>query len=73
VFPEAVQVTVTGARSRVSAIEADFLRAVVPAYAISGLAEVEVRQVPIVVEGVPSYVSVVPGVDTVAVRRRVEL
>ena len=73
VFPEAVQVTVTGARSRVSAIEADFLRAVVPAYAISGLAEVEVRQVPIVVEGVPSYVSVVPGVDTVAVRRRIEL
>ena len=73
VFPEAVQVTVTGARSRVSAIEADSLRAVVPAYAISDLAEVEVRRVPIVVEGIPSYVSVVPGVDTVAVRRRFEL
>ena len=73
VFPEAVRVTVTGARSRVSAIEVDFLRAVVPAYAISDLGEVEVRRVPIVVEGVPSYVSVVLGVDTVAVRRRIEL
>ena len=73
VFPEAVQVTLTGARSRVSAIEADFLRAVVPAYAIRDLTEIELRRVPIVVEGVPSYVSVVPGVDTVAVRRRIEL
>ena len=73
VFPEAVQVTVTGARSRVSAMEAFFLRAVVPASAIRDLAEVEVRRVPIVVEGVPSYVSVVPGVDTVTVRRRIQL
>ncbi len=73
VFPEAIQVTLTGARSRVSAIDAAFLRAVVPAYAISDLREVEVRRVPIVVEGVPSYVSVVPGIDTVAVRRRIEL
>ena len=73
VLPEAVQVTLTGARSRVSAIEADFLRAVVPAYAIRDLTEIELRRVPIVVEGVPSYVSVVPGVDTVAVRRRIEL
>ena len=73
VFPEAVQVTVTGARSRVSAMEAFFLRAVVPASAIRDLEEVEVRRVPIVVEGVPSYVSVVPGVDTVTVRRRIQL
>ena len=73
VFPEAIQVTLTGARSRVSAIEAAFLRAVVPASALSDLTDVEVRRVPIVVEGVPSYVSAVPGVDTVAVRRRIEL
>ena len=73
VFPEAVQITVTGARSRVTAMEAFFLRAVVPAYAIRDLAEVEVRRVPIVVEGVPSYVSAVPGVDTVTVRRRIQL
>lgn len=73
VFPETVQVTVTGARSRVSAIEAGLLRAVVPADAIRGLADVEVRRVPIVVEGVPPYVSVAPDVDTVAVRRRIEL
>ncbi len=73
VFPEAVQVLVTGARSRVSGMEAEFLRAVVPAYALGDLGVVEERRVPIVVEGAPSYVSVVPGTDTVAVRRRLEL
>ncbi len=73
VSPRAVQVTVIGARSRVSAIEASLLRAVVPAYAIRDLPEIEVRRVPIVVEGVPSLVSVVPDVDTVAVRRRIGL
>ena len=73
VFPEAVQVTVRGARSRVSGMEAEFLRAVVPSHAIGGLGVFEERRVPIVVEGVPSYVSVAPGADTVAVRRRIEL
>jgi hypothetical protein len=73
VSPRAVQVTVMGARSRVSAIEATLLRAVVPAYAIRDLPEVEIRRVPIVVEGVPSLLSVVPDVDTVAVRRRIGL
>ena len=71
VFPEAVQVTVRGARSRVAGMEAEFLRAVVPSGAIGDLGVVE-RRVPIVVEGVPSYVSVVPGGDTVAVRRLIE-
>ena len=71
VFPEAVQVTVRGARSRVTGMEAEFLRAVVPSDAIGDLGVVE-RRVPIVVEGVPSYVSVVPGGDTVAVRRLIE-
>ncbi len=73
VFPEALQVTVKGARSRVSAMEADFLRAVVPSYAIRDLGDFEERRVPIEVEGVPPYVSVVPGSDSVAVRKRIEL
>jgi hypothetical protein len=73
VSPEVVQVTVTGARSRVSGMEAEFLRAVVPSYAIVDLGVVEERRVPIVMRGVPSYVSVVPGPDTVAVRRRIQL
>ena len=71
VFPEAVQVTVRGARSRVTGMQAELLRAVVPSDAIGDLGGVE-RRVPIVVEGVPSYVSVVPGRDTVAVRRLIE-
>jgi YbbR domain-containing protein len=73
VFPESVQITVRGARSRVSAVEAAFLRAIVPLSALRDLGEVEERRVPIVVEGVPSFVFVVPGGDTVAVRRRIEL
>ena len=72
VSPEAVQVTVRGARSRVSGMEAEFLRAVVPSYAIGDLGVVEERLVPVVVEGIPSYVLVMPGADSVAVRRRIQ-
>ncbi len=71
VFPENMRVTVRGARSRVSAMDADILRAVVPSDALRDLGAVEERRVPIRVEGVPSYVSVVPAVDTVSVRRRI--
>ena len=71
VFPENMRVTVRGARSRVSAMDADILRAVVPSDALRDLGAVEERRVPIRVEGVPSYVSVVPGVDTVSARRRI--
>ena len=73
VFPEALQVTVKGARSRVSAMEEDFLSAVVPPYAIQDLRDFEERRVPIRVEGVPAFVSGVPGTDSVTVRRRMEL
>lgn len=72
VFPETVQVRVRGARSRVSAMEASFLRAVVPSYLIRDLGVVEERRVLIVVEGVPSFVTVVQGDDTVSVRRRLQ-
>ncbi len=71
VFPENMRVTVRGARSRVSAMDPDILTAVVPSDALRDLGDVEERRVPIRVEGVPSYVSVVPAVDTVSVRRRI--
>ncbi len=73
VLTEAVLVTVRGARSRVSAMDIGSLRAVVPSYSLRDLGEAEERRVPIVVEGVPSYMSAVPGSDTVRVRRRIEL
>jgi hypothetical protein len=73
VFPKAVPVTVRGARSNVLGIEAEFLRAVVPSQAIGDLGAFEERRVPIVVEGVPSHVAVVPGANTVSVRRLIEL
>ena len=73
VFPENMRVTVRGARSRVSAMDPDILTAVVPSDALRDLGDVEERRVPIRVEGVPSYVSVVPASDTVSVRRRIGL
>ena len=73
VFPGALQVTVRGARSRVSAMEEDFLRAVVPSYAIRDLRDFEERRVPIDLEGIPSFVSVELSADSVDVRRRMEL
>ena len=72
VFPTVVEVTVRGARSRVMGMEEEYLRAVVPSYAIGNLGLVEERRVSIVVDGVPSYVFVVPAADTVVVRRRVQ-
>ena len=54
VLPAVVDVTVRGARSRVSGMDWEFLRAVVPSYAIEDLGIVEERRVPIVVDGVPS-------------------
>ena len=71
VFPENIRVTVRGAGSRVSAMDADILTAVVPSDALRDLGADEERRVPIRVEGVPSYVTVVPAVDTVSVRRRI--
>jgi hypothetical protein len=69
VSPESMEIRVKGARSRVSAMEAEFLRAVVPSDAVQGLGEFETRRVPVSVEGVPAYVSVMPGADSVNVRR----
>ncbi len=73
VLPQSIQIRVRGARSRVSAMEAEFLRAVVPSDAMENLGEVERRRVPIEVEGVPSLVTWVPGADSVVVRRWSEL
>lgn len=73
VSPEVVQVTVRGARSRVSAMNADNLRAVVPSYTLRDLGDLERRRVRIEVDGVPSFVLVLPGGDTVEVRKRIEL
>lgn len=73
VSPEVVQITVRGARSRVSMMNADNLRAVVPSYSLRDLGDVERRRVRIEVDGVPTFVDVLPGADTVEVRRRIEL
>jgi hypothetical protein len=54
-------------------MDPDILQAVVPSNALQELGASEERRVPIRVEGVPSYVSVVPSSDTVSVRRQLDL
>lgn len=69
VTPETIELLLEGARTRVSAVSAEGLRVFVPLYALQGLGPLEERRVPVVVEGVPSFVSVSLGTDTVTVRR----
>ena len=72
VLPSTVELTVTGARTRVLSLDPGRIRVLVPSYALQGLGESEERRVPIVVEGLPSYVWIKVAVDTVVVRRRTE-
>ena len=69
VFPATVELRLEGARTRVTAVTADGLRVFVPMYALQGLGVTEERRVPVVVEGVPSFVTASLAVDTVTVRR----
>ena len=69
VIPATVEVRLEGGRTRVSAVSADGLTVFVPLYALQGLGPLEERRVPVVVEGVPSFVTVSLGVDSVTVRR----
>lgn len=70
VLPATVRLTLRGARTRVTNLDLRRLRVVVPSSELLGLGEAEERRVPIVVEGLPSYVSVSSAVDTVVVRRQ---
>ena len=72
VRPATIQLTLRGARTQVTSLDPRRLRVVVPSSELLGLGEAEERRVPIVVEGLPSYMSVSSAVDTVVVRRPTE-
>ena len=70
VVPAVVAVTVRGSRTRVSSLDGRLLRAVVPPEALRGIGEGQRRRVPVVVQGLPSYLSLSMAVDSVVVRRQ---
>ena len=72
ILPATVRLTLRGARTQVTNLDPRRLRVVVPSSELLGLGEAEERRVPIVVEGLPSYMSVSSAVDTVVVRRQTE-
>ena len=72
VLPATIRLTLRGARTQVSNLDPRRLRVVVPSTELIGLGVAEERRVPIVVEGLPSYMSVSAAVDTVVVRRQTE-
>ncbi len=72
ILPATIQLTLRGARTQVANLDPRRLRVVVPSAELLGLGVSEERRVPIVVEGLPSYMSVSPDVDTVVVRRQTE-
>ncbi len=72
ILPATVELTLSGARTQVATLDVGRVRIVVPASELAGLAEAEERRVPIVVEGLPPYVSSSSPVDTVLVRREAQ-
>ena len=69
VDPVSIQVRLSGARSLVNALDPMFLRVWVLPEDLSGMLPGEERQVPLRIEGVPEFVTVVPATDVVTVRR----
>lgn len=71
VLPSVIPITIRGSRTRVLSLDGRLLRAVVPPEALRGLGEGQRRRVPVIIEGLPSYLSLSMEVDTVVVRRQV--
>jgi YbbR-like protein len=72
IVPPSVDLTLTGARTRVDGVIPGRLRVFVPSYAILGMLPSEERRVPIHVEGVPNFVTARMDVDSVLVRRQAD-
>ncbi len=72
IVPPSVDLTLTGARTRVDGVNPGRLRVFVPSYALLGMRPSEERRVPIHVEGVPNFVTVRMDVDSVMVRRQAD-
>ena len=67
-LPLTIEVTISGARSRVERMDPAALRAMVRRSALEGLAGGQEHRVPIEIRGVPALLSAEPAVDSVTVR-----
>lgn len=70
--PAAIDLTLAGARTLVTALDPSRLRIWVPSELFQGMAPGEERQFRVQIEGVPDLVTAVPGTDMVTVRRVME-
>jgi len=70
--PAAIDLTLAGARTLVTALDPSRLRIWVPSELFQGMAPGEARQFRVQIEGVPDLVTAVPGTDMVTVRRVIE-
>ena len=70
VVPAAIEVRLAGARTPVTAIRDEEVRAVVPWASLHALPPGEGRVVPIELHGVPALVRAFSGADSVRVQRR---
>lgn len=67
--PSEIQVRVTGARTLVTALDPERLRAWIPPELLQGMAPGEERTVRVRVDGVPALVTAIPGTERITVRR----
>jgi len=70
--PRTILIRLTGARTVVTALDPDRLRAWVPPDLLQGMAPGEERLVRVQIEGVPALVTAIPGVERVTVRRAID-
>ena len=71
--PTTIQLTLTGARTLVMAIDPSVLRVWVPPEFLEGMEPGEERGVNVYVDGVPALVTAVPGTRLVTARRAIDL
>ena len=70
--PADIQVRVSGARTLVTSLDPQRLRAWVPAELLQGMAPGEERNVRVRVDGVPALVTAIPGTERITVRRAID-
>ena len=71
--PAEIQVRLAGARTVVTALDPSRLRVWVPPELIQGMTPGEERVVQVLVDGVPAFVTAIPGVERVTVRRTIDV
>lgn len=70
--PAEIQVRVSGARTLVTSLDPQRLRAWVPPELLQGMAPGEERTVRVRVDGVPALVTAIPGTERITVRRVID-